>query len=367
MTKAITSVSIMMLVEEGRIGLDDSVSKYIPEFADLKVFVAQNGEHIEVEDAKREMSIRDLLRHTSGLTYGFFGNTPIDRKYRAAKILADGDTLKEMSAKLSKIPLLHQPGSQFNYSASTDVLGDIIERVSGQRLSDFFQQRILGPLGMKDTAFYVPTGKTHRFVNNYGPKLIGDGLRVIDKAADSNYLKVPTADSGGGGIVSTAGDYIYFCQMLLNMGQLNGTRLLKESTVEQMTRNQLSEGGYPINLNGPASRSWVWARFLGHRRKNSVHKKRTRRRVRLGRRGEYPLLDFANKRTRCRRVDTTHALLVFNRGHGKTANLWGDNEVAGYCLCCVRACRSWGDVVDSHACNHCCSFLLTSFVPPVLG
>ena len=250
MTKPITSASIMMLVEEGKIGLDDPVSKHVPEFDGLKVFVEKDGEELKREDTKREMSIRDLLRHTSGLTYGFFGNSSVDQEYRAARVLARTDTLENTIAKLSKLPLLYQPGTRFNYSVSTDVLGHVVERVSGQRLDQFLRQRILDPLDMHDTAFYVPKEGAARFANNYGPKPDGDGLRVIDAAAESRYLRPPKLYSGGGGLVSTARDYMRFSQMLLNKGELDGTRLLKATTIEQMTRNQLPESAYPISLSG---------------------------------------------------------------------------------------------------------------------
>jgi CubicO group peptidase (beta-lactamase class C family) len=250
MTKPITSVATMMLVEDGTIALDDAASKYIPEFAGLKVFAGKDGDELNLEDSKRDMTIRDLLRHTSGLTYGFFGDTPIDRRYRARGVFAGTDTLHDMATKLSKIPLLYQPGARFNYSVSNDVLGHIVESVSGMRLGDFFQQRILEPLDMRDTGFHVPAEKAERFVNNYGPKVDGDGLRVIDDASDSDYLQPPIAQSGGGGLVSTARDYMRFCQMLLNKGELNGRRLLESSTIDQMTTNQLPAVAYPINLDG---------------------------------------------------------------------------------------------------------------------
>lgn len=247
MTKPITSVATMMLVEEGKLELDDAVSKYIPEFAALQVYAGDD----DTEAVNREMTIRDLLRHTSGLTYGFFGDTPVDQRYRSAGVLSSEDTLQAMITKLSKIPLLYQPGTRFHYSVSTDVLGHIIERVSGMRLGEFFEKRIFEPLDMRDTGFYVPAEHAARFVNNYGPKVIGEGLRVIDDANKSKYLQPPRADSGGGGLVSTARDYIRFCQMLLNKGEFNGERLLDASTIEQMTRNQLPKQAFPINLNGP--------------------------------------------------------------------------------------------------------------------
>jgi len=236
MTKPVTSVAAMMLYEEGKLKLDDPVSKYIPEFKGLKVY-AEPGKHAE---QKREMSIRDLFRHTSGLTYGFFGNTPVDKMYMSRSVFAWDGSLQSMIDKLSDIPLLYQPGTKWHYSVSTDVLGYIVEKVSGQSLDKFFRKRIFKPLKMKDTAFHVPAKKVDRFVVCYGPNLTG-GLRIVDDPNKSRYLKKPSMLSGGGGLVSTARDYLRFCQMLLNKGQLDDKRLLRPETVEMMTKNQLPE------------------------------------------------------------------------------------------------------------------------------
>ena len=236
MTKPITSVAVMMLCEEGKIKLDDPVSKYIPQFKGLKVY-AESGN----EDTKRPVTVRDLLRHTSGLTYGFFGNTTVDKMYREKTIFDWQSSLEDMVDKLGEIPLLYQPGTKWHYSVSTDMLGRLVEIVSGQPLDKFFRKRIFKPLGMKDTAFHVPAKKVDRFAVCYGPKLTG-GLNVTDDPAKSRYLKKPVMLSGGGGLVSTAPDYLRFCQMLLNKGQLDGKRLLHAETVEMMTKNQLPDG-----------------------------------------------------------------------------------------------------------------------------
>jgi len=236
MTKPITSVAAMMLYEQGKLKLDDPVSKYIPKFKSLKVY-AESGKH---EDQTREMSVRDLFRHTSGLTYGFFGNTPVDKMYMAKSVLDRDSSLQDMIDKLSEIPLLHQPGTKWHYSVSTDVLGYLVQEISGQSLDKFFKKRIFKLLDMKDTAFRVARKKADRFAACYGPKLSG-GLRVVDEPAKSQYLKKPSLFSGGGGLVSTARDYMRFCQMLLNKGQLDGKRLLRPETVEMMTSNQLPD------------------------------------------------------------------------------------------------------------------------------
>lgn len=232
MSKPITSVALMMLYEEGKIKLDDPVSKYAPQFKGLKVY-AESGN----VDAKRPMTVRDLLRHTSGLTYGFFGNTAVDKMYREKATLGGDGDLEDMVNKLGEIPLLYQPGTKWHYSVSTDMVGYLVEKVSGRPLGEFFEERIFKPLGMKDTAFYVPAEKVDRFAVCYSFALI-----VSDDPAKSRYLKKPAMRSGGGGLLSTAPDYLRFCQMLLNKGQLDGKRLLRSETVEMMTRNQLPEG-----------------------------------------------------------------------------------------------------------------------------
>lgn len=236
MSKPITSVALMMLYEEGKIKLDDPVSEYIPQFKELKVY-SESGN----EDPKRPVTIRDLLRHTSGLTYGFFGNTAVDQMYREKGVFAWESNLEDMVDRLGEIPLLYQPGTKWHYGVSTDVVGYLVEKVSGRPLDEFFEERIFKPLGMKDTAFYVPAEKVDRFAVCYGPKLAG-WLPVTDDPAKSRYLKKPAMLSGGGGLVSTAPDYLRFCQMLLNKGQLDGKRLLRAETVEMMTKNQLPEG-----------------------------------------------------------------------------------------------------------------------------
>jgi CubicO group peptidase (beta-lactamase class C family) len=186
------------------------------------------------------MTIRDLLRHTSGLTYGYFGNTPVDKMYMARSVLKQKSSLQDMINKLGEIPLLYKPGTKWHYSVSTDVLGYLVQKISGQPLNEFFRQNIFEPLDMKDTAFYVPNEKVYRFAACYGPGQNGE-LRLIDDPAQSQYLAQPSLFSGGGGLVSTARDYLRFSQMLLNKGQLDGKRLLRSETVEMMTSNQLPD------------------------------------------------------------------------------------------------------------------------------
>ncbi|MCP4260605.1 MAG: beta-lactamase family protein [Planctomycetes bacterium] len=236
MTKPITSVAAMILYEQGKLKLDDPISKYIPEFKGLKVY-SDTGKH---DDQVHQMTVRDLLRHTSGLTYGYFGNTAVDKMYMSRSVLGPKNSLQDMINKLSEIPLLYQPGTKWHYSVSTDVLGYLVQKISGQPLDEFFRQKIFEPLDMKDTAFYVPNEKVNRFAACYGPKQNGE-LMMVDDPAKSQYLTKPLLFSGGGGLVSTARDYLRFSQMLLNKGKFNDKRLLRSETVEMMTSNQLPD------------------------------------------------------------------------------------------------------------------------------
>jgi CubicO group peptidase (beta-lactamase class C family) len=254
MSKPITSVAVMMLVEEGKIGLDDPVAKHLPEFKGVKVFVRANGDGFDTESAQREPTVRDLLRHTAGLTYGFFGNTPVDAKYNSLGVLAPGGSLADMTKKLGELPLLYQPGTKWNYSVATDVLGRLVEVASRQSLDEYFAERIFRPLDMRDTAFFVPADKVDRFAATHGT---ADGkLRVTDAPATSNFCNRPTLLSGGSGLVSTARDYMRFCQMIASGGELGGRRLLRSETVAEMTKNQLPDAAFPIAF-GPIQRPGV--------------------------------------------------------------------------------------------------------------
>jgi len=245
MSKPITSVAVMILVEQGKVQLDDPVATYLPEFKGLKVYNETEDGKPAYKAPKREMTVRDLLRHTSGLTYGIFGNSPVDQMYRKAKIIGSRN-LTEMVKKLGTMPLQYEPGAKWHYGVSTDVLGHLVEGVSGQTLDTFLQKYIFQPLDMKDTAFYVPNNKKDRFAACYGPDDKG-GLRVTGEITSYRFLSSPSFLSGGGGLVSTARDYLRFCQMLLNKGKLDGVQILKPKTVERMTRNQLP----PNVFSGP--------------------------------------------------------------------------------------------------------------------
>jgi CubicO group peptidase (beta-lactamase class C family) len=235
MTKPIVSVGIMILQEQTRIFLQDPLSKYIPEFKEMKVIVESTdsgtGEKTYSEvPAERQMTIQDLLRHTSGLTYSFFGNSKANMLYKEAGLSNPDQTLSEMITKISKLPLAFQPGARWEYSRATDVLGRVIEVVSGMTLDKFLEENIFKPLQMNDTGFYVDEENLDR-VAMPGPKA----------PWPSHYpTSVPKLLSGGGGLVSTAQDYSRFLQMLLNGGELDGVRILGRNTVEYMTANHLS-------------------------------------------------------------------------------------------------------------------------------
>ena len=226
MSKPITSVAVMILYQDGHFKLDDPVENFIPAFKDMKVF---NKEQTETHDAKNKMTIKHLLTHTAGLTYGW-GNNPISKLYGELKIFNSDSTLAEMAEKLGEIPLVHEPGERWNYGVATDVLGYLVEVVSNMPFEKFLQTRLFGPLGMVDTGFSVPIEKVDRFAALYRPNDKG-GLRLVGNAPLAND-DLSFFPSGGGGLVSTAADYLRFCQMLLNDGELDGVRILSKETVD---------------------------------------------------------------------------------------------------------------------------------------
>ena len=244
MTKPITSVALMMLVEQGKIALDDPVAKYIPEWKNLGVFVA--GTHklgFQTRPCTRPMQVVDLFRHTAGLTYGFQLRTNVDEAYRREKIgeIEKAGTLESMIQALGKLPLEFSPGDAWNYSVATDVLGWLVKVVSGRPFEQFLAEEIFAPLGMVDTGFHVREGQQHRFAACYQPDKTGT-TTLQDDPTTSSYLTAPSFISGGGGLVSTASDYLQFCRMLLNGGTLNGHRLISRKTLDLMTANHLPGG-----------------------------------------------------------------------------------------------------------------------------
>ena len=242
MTKPITTVATMILVEEGAVSLDDPVSTFIPAFAGVTV-LTDGGERVAPDGP---ITIEHLLTHTSGLTYGFFGDTPVDRLYNQSGFFGLAEGLDDFAQRVAALPLLASPGDRWNYSVSTDVLGRVIEVVSGQPFDAFLKARILDPLGMDDTAFVVAPEKRDRFTANYARP--GGALQMIDSPVDGQYTQPPAWLSGGGGLTSTASDYIRFAQMLLQDGQLGDVRILAPETVRMMRANRLPDALVPIQL-----------------------------------------------------------------------------------------------------------------------
>ena len=260
MSKPITAVALMMLVEEGLIGLDDLVQTHIPEWKNLGVYAS--GMPSLLADAppsfittppSRPMKVIDLATHTSGLTYGFMMRTAVDAAYRCAK-LTDRQTpggLQAMVQQLAQIPLDFSPGTAWNYSVSIDVLGYLVEKLSGMRFGELLRTRLFEPLGMNDTAFYVPSDKTERFASCYQPETGGRGLKLQDDARESTYATPPSLESGGGGLVSTAHDYLRFCRMMLHGGSLDGVQILSPKTVALFSLNYLPNGGEVADMAFP--------------------------------------------------------------------------------------------------------------------
>ncbi len=257
MTKPIAAAAVMMLCEEGKLQLDAPASTYLPELDGLKVAAEADAESLRLVDADRDMTVRDLMRHTAGLPGAaryMAGQTAVDKCYREAGLhrLHECD-LQEMVERLGRIPLLYQPGTKWHYSIAADVLGRLIEVVSGQSFDVFLAERIFQPLGMYDTGFYVPMEKTDRFANMYGPKSDG-GLQTINApeggtghVSKNSFIQKPKFLSAGGGLVSTAADFARFCLMLSGKGVLDGERLMKSESVELMTRNHLPEHLIPLD------------------------------------------------------------------------------------------------------------------------
>lgn len=253
MTKPVTTVAAMMLVEEGRIALDAPVARYLPEFADVRVYYRGDLADIVTVPPVRPMTVRDLLTHSSGLTYNFTGDTPVHRYYRRHGVMRDGGvgqqpgdapaagTMDELIARLAKAPLLHQPGERFSYGNSTGVLGVVVERASGIPLDRFFRERIFQPLEMHDTTFVVSDEQLGRLVTNY--VATPDGMTVAETAETSEYRNAGRMFDGGGALAGTAEDYLHFAQMLANRGEWRGRRILLAETVDAMFTPRLETGG----------------------------------------------------------------------------------------------------------------------------
>jgi CubicO group peptidase (beta-lactamase class C family) len=254
MSKPITSVAMMILFEEGKWRLDDPISKYLPEFAHMKVVAGTDarGQPI-IEDAKRPPTMRELMSHTAGLGYGQSDGREANRLFRERKVM-QAPSLQAMSETVATIPLLSQPGTAWSYSISMDIEGRIVEKLSGQTLGQFLQQRIFAPLKMPDTGFTVPADKLGRLTGLYRFDPATGGLISLEGASEDlvhDYSKPPKLESGGGGLVSTASDYARFAQMLANGGVLDGARILSPASVKLMGTNAIPKAAFDLpNGNG---------------------------------------------------------------------------------------------------------------------
>lgn len=281
MTKPITALAVMMLYEEGHFFLNDPVARYIPELANLEVAlstadgntgiisdgtqsrgVGEGDKDLTGQTRKpaRQPTIRDLLTHTAGFTYGVFGNTEVDKLYRKAELMNRNMDLKEFVTRLGQIPLQYEPGTRWHYSVAVDVQGRLVEAISGMTFWEFLRTRIFEPLDMKDTYFTVPEDKLPRLAQLYAPEgtagggfatpATGPGLEVAAPATSAGYVEGTEFHGGGGGLVSTARDYLRFAQLMLNGGELDGVRLLSPKTVELMTANHLGDIRMGFNRGG---------------------------------------------------------------------------------------------------------------------
>jgi CubicO group peptidase (beta-lactamase class C family) len=253
MSKPITSVAIMMLVERGKLRLDDPAEKYLPEFSNMRVYVSGGVDDMVTEPVRRPITIADLLTHSSGITYHFTGNTPVHQFYRKYGVMRDtpvgrmptdgtpAHSLDELVARIGKAPLLLQPGTQFAYSYSTTMLGAIIERVSGQRLDRFLEAHLFRPLGMKHSGFFIDDSQLPKFTVLYQSGK--DGITVNEQPAKSDYRDRNRLLDGGGAIAATADDYLRFAEMLANGGTLHGRRILSEASVDAMFTPRVKMAG----------------------------------------------------------------------------------------------------------------------------
>jgi len=247
MTKPITSAALMILYEESLFNLTDAVSQYIPAFKDAKIW-SEGG---KLESPDRPITVQDLLRHTAGLSYGGIAesNSPVDKLYDDADLFNPTITNAVLTDRIANLPLMFQPGGKWHYSVATDVVGYLVEVLSGKSLEDFMQEKIFDPLGMVDTAFYIDPSKLNRFCTLYG-KTPDSDLDVLDSPKTSEYLPPVALNSGGAGLISTIADYLLFSQCILNKGELNGVRLLGSKTIELMTCNHLPPALLPIAFEG---------------------------------------------------------------------------------------------------------------------
>ncbi|MDO6838953.1 serine hydrolase domain-containing protein [Paraglaciecola chathamensis] len=244
MTKPITAVAALTLWEQGKFQMDDPVSKYLPELANLKVYAGMDGENMVLEDTSKVMTIKQLFTHTAGFSYGFT-QSPVDKLYQQSALFSGQIKRQDLLKEVAKLPLNHQPGSKWNYSIGTDIIGILVERLSGQTLGAYFEQHIFEPLEMDDTGFYVPKDKQDRLAQIYVINQQGQTVPMENEPL-GDYLSAPEIESGGGGLVSTIEDYYTFTQMLLNGGEYQGKRILGRKTVEYMRTNHLPTSLIPF-------------------------------------------------------------------------------------------------------------------------
>lgn len=252
MTKPITAVAAMTLWEQGKFHMMDPIAKYLPEFAKMKVYVSGSGEDMVLEDAKSPIRIIDLFMHTSGLSYGFTGSE-VDKMYQRLLSKPEELTRDNIIGKLAALPLVHQPGTAWNYGVSTDVIGFLVEKISGQKLGEYMQEHIFTPLGMQDTGFYVSADKLHRLSQVYTADRKTGQTVIMTTEPLGNFKSDPEIHNAGGGLVSSMQDYYTFAQMLLNGGEINGVRILGRKTVEYLTGNHLPESLVPYSKDSPGN------------------------------------------------------------------------------------------------------------------
>jgi len=248
MSKPVTAVAAMTLWEQGKFHMFDPIAKYLPEFAKMKVYVSGSGDDMVLEDAKSPIRIIDLFMHTSGLSYGFTGSE-VDKLYQ--QLLSKPDELNRSNIlnKIAALPLVHQPGTAWNYGVSTDIIGFLVEKLSGKTLGEYMQETIFSPLGMNDTGFYVTADKVHRLTQIYTADRKTGQTIVMENEPLGDYKSDPEIHNAGGGLTSTMQDYFTFAQMMLNGGEINGVRILGRKTVEYMSSNHLPNNLIPYSAD----------------------------------------------------------------------------------------------------------------------
>jgi CubicO group peptidase (beta-lactamase class C family) len=247
MTKPVTAVAALQLWEQGKFHMNDPIAWYLPELANLKVYVSGSGDDMVLEDANAPIRIIDLFMHTAGFSYGFTGSE-VDNLYRASPMTQGKVKAEDVMSELAKLPLNHQPGTQWHYGVNTDVIGALVERLSGMKLGEYMQKNIFVPLRMTDTGFSVAPDKAHRLAQIYSSDKNGNTVPMENEPL-GDFLSDPEVHNGGGGLVSTMNDYLTFAQMLLNGGEINGVRILGRKTVEYMTSNHLPADLVPYAAN----------------------------------------------------------------------------------------------------------------------